>query len=585
MLALFASAPILIVWVGGDPGAEFVLYREPKLVATGILGWILLAALLLVERRRLGWDELGTVLREPVVYLLGAFVVCGAVSLAWVRVWQNHAYEMGQYALLFPLLVLLVAWGRRDPLVARTIRAALLAALAFATLAGFLQGAGALPFLVPIDPQYGVSNPSLLGYKNPMALALLGQWFLLLGLTSTSRTTGRRIALAVVLAAETVYLVSLQSRTSYLGLGLGLAVVFIGGALVAPSRSALIAAALALVVAGSAIVVQPELRQRAFSAWTHATDSQRFLASDRGTYLLNTLHMVRLVPWGVGLGDWQTNYPVYRKYRREVSFTDEVQVRRAHSDHIQVLGELGWLGFLAWSAFLAAAILTPLRRFRVSRGPDQLCLAAQVIAIVAAMATDYWIEVPALKLELFLVLGLVLLPEAREASQRETPARRPVPGFAVAAAIIVCGVQVVYYAGLLRRACTAARIEAGYSALGAGSDVRLVRGREARLAQLRADGRDFERGWGHTKTFFKDHLLLSVAAAQLGDVFAAERHALRALRLHPYSPNALHWMAVLLRSRDPSRADEWMRAYEHVMKDAEDGFELVYPGTSGPLSR
>ena len=90
------------------------------------------------------------------------------------------------------------------------------------------------------------------------------------------------------------------------------------------------------------------------SAAAYAASPRTYLESDRGVYLRNTLNMARYRPFGVGLGDWQSQYPVFRSVRRSADFTDqglEVQVRRAHSDHVQFLGEAGWPGFVLWLAY------------------------------------------------------------------------------------------------------------------------------------------------------------------------------------------------------------------------------------------
>jgi hypothetical protein len=86
----------------------------------------------------------------------------------------------------------------------------------------------------------------------------------------------------------------------------------------------------------------------------------------------------------MGLGDWQTQYLLYRLHRRDLYFTETIQVRRAHSDHVQVFGETGWPGPVRGSPLLAA----------------------QVGAFAFAMLTDSMFEYPYLKLEILLVAFL-----------------------------------------------------------------------------------------------------------------------------------------------------------------------------------
>ncbi len=68
-----------------------------------------------------------------------------------------------------------------------------------------------------------------MGYKNPMAMALLGQLFILAGFTaaSTSKLNWKRTGpLAALLILEVVYLVTLQSRAALFGLAAGLIFLF-----------------------------------------------------------------------------------------------------------------------------------------------------------------------------------------------------------------------------------------------------------------------------------------------------------------------------------------------------------------------
>lgn len=147
-------------------------------------------------------------------------------------------------------------------------------------LVGWVQSAVPLPFLSPIDPGSGVANPSFLGYKNPMALELTGQMFLLAGRVfrqESSRRGGRLLAL--LLLAEVVYLATLKSRTSYFAL-VG-TTIFLGvlwlvreGFSHRALRAGFAVAAIASLFVG-VLALDSGSRDRAFSAFSFASHPAR----------------------------------------------------------------------------------------------------------------------------------------------------------------------------------------------------------------------------------------------------------------------------------------------------------------------
>ncbi len=586
-LALVVAAPA-IAWLYGTRRGEvtFVLYREPKLVAAAVLGWTFLAAWAWAKRRDVGTADLIEMLQRPPMLALAAFLSYLALTRLWVRVPENHFYEANQYALLFPLLVTLLVWQKRDARVARTVRRALVASLALVTAVGVVQRFVPIPVLSPIDLGIGVHHPSFMGYKNPMALSLLGQLFLLAGMVfKPGADRRRRIALGLLLAAELVYIASLQSRTSIFGLLAGALWLVALHLARRPSRRQLLGVlggltAVALVF-GVALGSSERTRQKARSVASYLARPAAYLVSDRGTYLRNTVRMARHHPLGVGLGDWQTHYPVYRPYQRETRFSDEIQVRRAHSDHVQFLGEAGWPGLTLWGAFLALLLAAPTRR-ALRRGDRQaLFTSAQLAALIAAMGTDYLIELPYNKLQLFLVAFLALADHGRN-TPRCTLRRRPVM---LALAVLLSAtavVQVVYHVSLAKKAALAAAftrtyleaVEPAPSPTGPFSAAQL-----AALATVARDEPAFLRLAGHTKTLHRDYLVLAHTAYLLGRRDAALALTDKALDLHPYFPNALRWMAVI--AGDEAASQRWLEAYEQVMHTATDGFQGPYPG-DGP---
>ena len=432
-LAALATLPALAVLAGvGGGQVLFLEYREPKLVAAVLLGTVFVALFVWVHGLRRTSMALWTSLAEsPELALFALLLGLMVLSGLWAAVTENWWYEVRQSSLFFAVAVLVRWWARRKPPVAGLLAAAVCGVTAMLVLVGGLQAAGLLPWLTPIDPGYGVGYPSLLGYKNPMALAVIGQIFLLPlaaePLLLRTRGPGRRRALYAGVGAlfvlECVYVAFLKSRTSYLALGLGLALGLLVAAGVLthsdprargrrspraarPVLPALVTLALVAGLGALALSLALDvgLRARLVSAKADYVDS--WSTSDRATYLLNSVAMVRHRPFGVGLGNWQTFYPVYRPHNPGVAFSETVQPRRAHDDHAQLLAELGWPGLALWGAFWVVLLW---RRFRPAEGADALrsrLLGVQLVVWLGAMAGDFVLEHPYLKLLFFLVLAL-----------------------------------------------------------------------------------------------------------------------------------------------------------------------------------
>lgn len=180
LLATSIVVPALAIsWGTLNGRLAYILYREPKLIALTVLGWSLVSAFLWCHWRQLCSLEVWKTFSRPPVLLLALFVGYLMTTGLWVRVKENFAYELNQYLLLLPLLLMLLIWVDRDPLVADLVRNSLIAGAALITIAGLIQWFVPIPLLRPIDPQIGAPHPSVMGYKNPAALAVLGQIFLL----------------------------------------------------------------------------------------------------------------------------------------------------------------------------------------------------------------------------------------------------------------------------------------------------------------------------------------------------------------------------------------------------------------------
>ncbi len=556
-----------------------VLYREPKKDAISILCWLLALGFLVLLGKQIDSHRLSAVIKDPSVVALSVLLGYFGLTRLWVTVPENWGYEMSQYTLLYLLLLVLLAWTTITPTIPSVVRNTLILSVGVVAVIGVIQSF--YPGIAPaaINPFGEVGNPSLMGYKNPAALSVMAQIFILAGAAFSlkDRRVGLKRLLGILLVAELVYLVSLQSRTAYLSLALGSTAL--AGLWPLTSRGALrrltvVLAVGTLVVLGS-LAVNPQALEKAKSVVHHLRSPRAYLDSDRGTYLINTLNMVKFNPFGVGLGDWQTMYPVYRKVNPNTAFDEKFQVRRAHSDHVQILGEAGWPGLILWSAFLVTVVsrtaMTAVRR----KDQNSAFLTAQLVAIVAAMGTDFYTEIPYNKFQFFL---LVFLAVSRTRPPKPDPrpagnlGRRPrlfiTLVVAVAAGASIVGSMQTEKKLIASATSTSLFLEAADAS---------VRPRTAAvlLEEATTIGGSWTRRYGHWKTLFRDHLALAESAALTGNTRLAREEAQESLRLQPFNPQGLRLMVEL--STDPIETALWETALHHVERSPGTGFRVSHP--------
>ncbi|MEM9556158.1 MAG: O-antigen ligase family protein [Acidobacteriota bacterium] len=590
LLLALGAAPILAFWPRVVDGAlRFVLYREAKLVAGGLCAWLVIAVLL----RRLPGAHLRASLERMPILVLGAWLGWSATTRWWGWTPENWLYEMVQHLTVFALAVVLPAAATADPRRLERPLVGLAAGVAAASALGGLQLLVDLPWLTPIDAWVGVGHPSTMGYKNPMALAVVAQLFLLVGWAARASTLRARLALGLLVALELLFLVSLQSRTALLAVAVGMLFAGVAGLarlprLDADARRRLLrrgAAGLAagVVVVALGLLASPAARERAAVAFDLVRAPATYLETDRGVYLRNTLAMVADRPLGVGLGDWQTAYPVYRRVAPTLAYDDIYRVRRAHSDLVQTLGETGWPGLVLWAAVLAVGIGMPLRRWWRADAPRpfDLALAAQGAALAAAMATDYVVEMPALELVFALVwiaaIGTVGQGADTTGPEAAKATRRGGLGATVRAAVLGALVTLAVLLGLAHLALLPPRLAAADARwLFDASTIELDDGHAVDSAAARrilALGARLERWPGLSKSLHRDVHLLATVAHLTGEEQTAKRWALRALRLHRHDPDILRLLAAI--TGDPGGRYE--RAAEHILHETSSGFLLAHP--------
>ncbi len=561
-----------------DGRVAFVLYRSPKLAATLIGVWWFLALLLALHRHRLDSLDLSASLRSLPIALLGLLLLWFAISSLWAEVPANALFELSLYLPLFMLAVVLVAWMRTDARVRPAVELSLIATAAVATVVGGFQLAFEPRWLSAINPLNEVAHPSVMGYKNPMALAIAGQIFLLGSRIAGARHGPRRWLMIFCALAELAYLGQLESRTSLAALACATIALLIAAA-AWPTRRLTFrrlaaAAGAAVLLLGLAVTAVPAARHKAVSLAAYVAHPSTYLKSDRGVYLRNTLNMVRHRPWGVGTGDWQTQYPVYRLHDRYRSFDEVHEVRRAHSDHVQILGENGWLGLAVWLAFLGAVVRGLVRSYRASRRLGDLFLLAQILFWVAAMATDYVLDLPFHRLAFFLLIACAVAPGGAEERPKAigrfpTWAHNICVVLTAGAALLT---SVVAVSALRLGHDNAAMTRFYLQALD-----REGTGRSRLLERAASHGSTLLRTTAHSKTRYKDWQVLADVFRRLGRRGAARRCALRALELHPYSPKTFRLLASLHAGNQRRR---WQEGHDHIVHATTSGFRLPYPGAA-----
>lgn len=567
VLACLILIPPLTVFFGcGLNGRCFILYREPKLVAVEFLGWLFLLVFFFRPIEKLEKLELPEVLRRPEVLLFGLFVGYSTTSSLWSLVPANAFYENRQWILLFLLFVTLLMWTRTaggKP--ASRIESLLIASFVVISLISALQAFGLLKFLLPVQPSNGVFQTSTMGYKNPLALALLCQVFLLLGrVFDPERSALCRMAYSITAAGELLLLSSLGSRSALLGLMAGAlvsALLFAARfSAMRGGRKIILAIFLLPVALGGILGLGAIFHQERVESMIRLLRSPAgYLQTDRGVYFLNTLEMVREHPFGVGAGNWQSLYPVYRKHKPELAFNLNIQVRRAHSDLVQILGELGWPGLILYSALLLSLGIRLIRRvLQEKRGPG-LFDPAQLAAIVAAGLTDYCLETPYLKFEIILVFFILSARLEARPSPSASPSGKK-PWKLLRLLLLSSAVP-----GMISATCLGIKLESSGQLRSMEDSLSNPPPAAEEMAEIRVLERRLSRCPGHFKTLYRDHLLLAAIEYHAGDRSRARAELEHSLRLHPYDANAL-----ILAARMAPTPEEAAR-FQHLAQKLLEG--------------
>lgn len=417
LVMLFFVPPLIFVPGKLDGQWVFMNYREPKLAAVQILSWLFLTVFWwTVWDRQERIERLKQVLHDKLTW----FFICFFIYLCWTAthavVIDASLYELAQYFTIINLFIAFsVIWQEERMMFLYLL--AVLASFVVVTLIGLYQLHTSIPWLIPIADRLAAHNPSTMGYKNPAAQAVLGQFFLVSALLTMAARYRKWILVGagcMLLLAEAFYLATLQSRTSYFAFAVTFIcmAVMLTGLFTGNSRDNLLKTAvpvmvLVAVIFSVTVAKYPPAHRRIGMMMVYFRAPAKFFESDRGIYLRNSIYMAEKNFFGVGIGNWGFAYPVYRHCRPKFLFNKRVQVRRAHGDYAQMLGETGFPGLLLFLILTGWLFIRGFKVFLNFRNPFDLFILAQVLAFMCIMLFDYCIEMPYHKFAFFSVLALV----------------------------------------------------------------------------------------------------------------------------------------------------------------------------------
>ncbi len=414
LFALFFIPPLFFTYGSINGKIAFINYSEPKLVAWMVLSWLLISIFWLYAARTPQFqDRLKIVFQDKLTWLWMAFLVYLCITAIHTLVIEAAIYELVQFFSLFVLYVVLVPLFAENKFLKLSIWAILISFM-LVTIVGFLQFFGLLPFFKAI---HGPVHPSTFGYKNPASLALLGQLFLLAGLGVMYRGSARpwlSWILWFIMAVEIVYLATLQSRTAYFAvfvsaLWLAIWIIFkLKKNYPRLIKLSLVAIGITSLLFSSVVFFYRPAWDRVEKILIYVKDPISFIKSDRGTYLVNSINMANKNLLGVGIGNWGFAYPVYRTFQPDMYFDENVQVRRAHGDYAQMLGETGWFGLVLWLSLLGWVFVRGVRVSSKSQSLFPMFVTVQYGAFLLVMLFDFCIEMPYHKFAFYALIAMVM---------------------------------------------------------------------------------------------------------------------------------------------------------------------------------
>ena len=319
---------------------------------------------------------------------------------------------------IIPPLALYCAMVRLKAYRTRLLAIALLAGAIAGVALGALQVASSNPELSPWYLYEDTNLGKAVGFfanADHMASLLLMTLPFIAAMVAAARHSSVQnysAAVALAVAAAMVVLVGLALNGSLAGYGLALPVIAASALIVIPRRSPIrlwIVAVAGLLVIGS--VVGLELTPIGSGRiGAHATSA----VQSRGQILSTTLEAIEdFLPFGSGLGSFQSVYPLYEKPEQ----VTPVYVVHAHNDYAEAALELGAAGIVLICLFLIWWALAAWRVWRSAEArPFARAASIASAAVLVHSLADFPLRTVAIAASFAMCLALL-------ADRRSAPAK------------------------------------------------------------------------------------------------------------------------------------------------------------------
>ena len=279
---------------------------------------------------------------------------------------------------------------------------------------------GVFQYFTSFDPDwlYQVARPSAtFGNKNMAAEYVIMAIPLSIALFLRAKDERLRLLWAVATIEMVAYVVYAHSRGAWLGLTFGGLITLIlflrtgwpdlhwGFSF---RRTSLLIFLLSIHLVFPYILPMPtklevNYRERVASA----SDLESGSASERLAVWANTIDMVRDHPAGVGINNWKVVYPLYNRSRIIDKVTSsETHFEEAHNDYIQMVAEIGVVGFAFYLWILVALVRM------CWKSPDDKYSPFFLWSIVGFMTTSLFSfpgKMPVTSLFFWLIAGLIVV--------------------------------------------------------------------------------------------------------------------------------------------------------------------------------
>ncbi len=228
-----------------------------------------------------------------------------------------------------------------------------------------------------------------------------------------------------------VYLIYTQTRAGWVSVVVSFAIMFtimlFGGfagdmkRLVSSSKGGALILLLLLIVAMASIPAKGQRTTKITKRIHSVVQTSDGSAGLRLIWWKNTLPMIRDNFWtGVGIGNFEVHYPLYhRSVETDPKFGIEVQLKRVHNDYLQMVVEVGAIGFLFYIWLLVAQLRMFWSTFRNVTRPDvRLKISFLTMSVLAFMGNSFFTfplekALPPVFLFLLFALTSVVYSDAR----------------------------------------------------------------------------------------------------------------------------------------------------------------------------